>query len=84
LHEGVKGTDVCAHIKNLEVRATFEKEHNDAQKLRSREVKLVLVAILTWLLAMSQGLSMKQERGGRYNLKKKYQNLQLQVKIIDC
>jgi hypothetical protein len=31
LHEGVKGVDVCAHTRNPEVRATFQKEHNDAQ-----------------------------------------------------
>jgi hypothetical protein len=36
LHEGVKCVDVCAHIINLEVRATFEKEHNDAQKLKEQ------------------------------------------------
>jgi hypothetical protein len=36
LHEGVKGVDVCAHTRNPKVRATFEKEHNDAQKLKEQ------------------------------------------------
>jgi hypothetical protein len=40
LHEGVKGVDVCAHTKNPEVRGTFEKEHNDAPKLKDQRSKV--------------------------------------------
>jgi hypothetical protein len=36
LHEGGSGIDVCAHTKNPQVRAKFEKEHNNAQKLKEQ------------------------------------------------
>jgi hypothetical protein len=36
LHEGVKGVDVCAHFRNWEARAKFDKEHNDVHKLKEQ------------------------------------------------
>jgi hypothetical protein len=39
MHEGVKGVDVCAHTTNLVVKAKFEKEHNDAQRLKGWRIK---------------------------------------------
>jgi hypothetical protein len=35
-HEWVKGVDVHAHTRNTEVGAKFDKENNDAQKLKEQ------------------------------------------------
>ena len=39
LHEGVKGVDVCGHTKNPEERAKFNREHNDAMRLKEQRSK---------------------------------------------
>ena len=39
LHEGAKGVDVCGHTKNPEARAEFNREHNDAMKLKEQRSK---------------------------------------------
>jgi hypothetical protein len=32
----LKGVDVCAHTRKLKVRAQYEKEHDDAQRLKNQ------------------------------------------------
>jgi hypothetical protein len=70
LHEVGKGVEACAFTKNSEVRATFKREHDDAQRLKDHRAKIGMGRALTGILlalvlAMSQGLFMKQGRGGR-------------------
>lgn len=40
MHEGVKGIDICGHTKNPEARAKFNKEHNDAVRLKEQRSKI--------------------------------------------
>ena len=40
LHEGVKGVEGCAFTKNPEVRASFKREHDDAQRLKEHRAKI--------------------------------------------
>ena len=40
LHEGVKGVEGCAFTKNPEVRDSFKREHDDAQRLKEHRAKI--------------------------------------------
>jgi hypothetical protein len=40
LHERVQGVEGCAFTKNPEVRATFKREHDDAQRLKEHIAKI--------------------------------------------
>jgi len=40
LHEWVQGVEGCAFTKNPEVRATFKREHDDAQRLKEHRAKI--------------------------------------------
>jgi ribosomal protein L31 len=84
LHEGVKGVDVCAHTRDPAVRATFEKEHNDAQTLKEKRSNIG-ISSNTHLAASSKRKIIHETRKRRaIQFKKRYENLQLQVKMVDC
>jgi hypothetical protein len=40
LHERVQGVEGCSFTKNPEVRATFKREHDDAQRLKEHRAKI--------------------------------------------
>ena len=40
MHEQVQGVEGCSFTRNPEVRATFKREHDDAQRLKEHRAKI--------------------------------------------